>query len=154
MHSGGQVPMHASRTDYDYRVTATDLNRYGFMHGGRLLTLADEVAYMAARQHAPGDYLTLAVHRARFHRPAQLGQILRCRAQVAMTGKSSLWVPVDVDDGEGGRIMEAVFVFVAVGKDMRPRRVPAVVAVSEAERKLQASMQALHAQTRHGRCET
>lgn len=140
------VPMHVSRVDYTYRVATADLNRYGFMHGGRLLTLADEAAYMSAQRHATGDYLTLAVHRARFHRPAACGHLLRIQARVGLSTKSSLWLPVDVS-GQDGLVMEAVFVFVAVDKSMRPQRVAKAVATNAAECRLQANMLALQAQT-------
>jgi acyl-CoA hydrolase len=34
-----------------YTVTAADLNHFGLIHGGRLLTLCDEAGYVSAHRH-------------------------------------------------------------------------------------------------------
>jgi len=75
-----------------YTVEASDLNHYGIMHGGRLLTLCDETGYLSARRHAGGNCLTRAVHQARFQHPAHVGEQLILQAVVGLTGHSSLSV--------------------------------------------------------------
>ncbi len=130
-----------------YRVLASDLNRYGFMHGGRLLTVCDEVGYIAARSHANGDCLTRAVHQARFHSAIQEGEKLTIRARVGLTGSSSLWVFVEVGSGEHQQCrMDAVFVFVAIDEHRKPRHVPAIHADSDADKQLQARLRHMREQ--------
>jgi len=130
--------IQGSEFHYIYRVTASDLNAYGLIHGGRLLTLCDEVGYVSARRHASGDCLTRAVHQARFHRAAREGEKIIISASVGLTGHSSLWVPVDARSCKDDVcIMDAVFVFVAVDQHFRVREVAGIRAVSEEDKQLQ-----------------
>jgi len=136
--------MSQARFSENYTVGGDVLNQYGFMHGGRLFMLADEVGFMAAFRHAAGDCLTRAVYQARFRRPIHQHEAIECSAQVALTGNTSLWVQVDIcrqDDSKPA--MQAVIVYVAVDKNMRPMPVPPLLAESENEKRLQASMQVL-----------
>jgi len=137
-------PMSQAHFSENYTVGDDVLNQYGFMHGGRLLMLADEVGFMAAFRHAAGDCLTRAIYQARFHRPIHQRETIACSAQVALTGNTSLWVQVDIcrqDDSKPA--MQAVIVYVAVDKDMRPIPVPPLLAESAKEKRLRASMQVL-----------
>jgi len=129
---------------YDYCVRGADLNHYGIMHGGRLLTLSDDAGFLAAHKHAGMDCLTRGVHQALFYRPARRGQNLVFEAQVAWVGNTSLWVPVSVyHQKDENAIMEAIMVFVAVDKNMRPQHAPPIKPVSESERRLHDRIQRL-----------
>lgn len=131
--------MHLSRFERTYRVAPHDLNGYGIMHGGRLLTVADETAFISSRLHAGGICLTRAIHQAVFHAPAREGELLRLTSVVALVGHSSLWIPVEVyahGDSET-LIMDAVFVFAALDAAGQPRQIEPVAAESEEEQILQ-----------------
>ncbi len=137
--------MHASIQHSEfyhaYKVTTADLNRYGIMHGGRLLTLCDEVGYIAARKHADGDCLTRAVHQAQFHHAVQAGDEITFHARVGLTGHSSLWVFVEIINTKDGRhIMDAVFVYVAIDESLHVRQVPAIHAETDEEKQLQSRL--------------
>jgi len=140
-------PIHASKVFRTYSVRDGDLNQYGIMHGGRLLTLADEIGYLAAHSHAALPCLTLGVHRTRFHRPVHPGQSLELRAQVVLTGKSSLWTAVDITAADtGGLVMRSVFVYAAVDEQLQPQRVAAAEAHTGEERSMQSQMKKLRRQ--------
>lgn len=124
----------------DYTVLTNDLNGYGFMHGGRLLMLADEAGFLAAHNFCKIDCLTVAVHQARFHRPAYKDNHLILQAQVAFTGKTSLWVPVSILMADEQLILEAVVVYTAVDAQRSPVKVPAVTASNATEHQLQADI--------------
>lgn len=141
------IPMRQSLSRRLYTVEAADLNAYGIMHGGRLLTVADESAYVSALRHAGSICLTRAVHRASFHHPVQLGEVIELVSQVAWVGNSSLWVPIRVVPQDRERVlMEAVFVFVALDARGRGRSVAGVEAESEEEKVLQQNIAELHGQ--------
>ena len=123
-----------------HTVRQPDLNGYKLLHGGRLLTLADEVGFLAAHRFCGHDCLTVAVHRARFHRPARLNDIIDLQAQVALTGRSSMWVSVGVTNNKGETVMDAVVVYVAVDNQHRPVRINPIQATSEAGQALQDHM--------------
>ncbi len=131
-----------SLTCISYHIRAQDMNQYGSIHGGRLLTLADEIGFLAAHRHAGGRCLTVGVHQARFYRGAATGMQLDIEARVALTGRTSLWVPVRMTLA-GEDIMDAVYVYVAVDAHGAPAPVPAIVADTEEAQALQARMQTL-----------
>jgi len=124
----------------DYAVLANDLNDYGFMHGGRLLMLADDAGFLAAHGFCKTDCLTVAVHQTRFHRPAYEGNNLVLQAQVAFTGKTSLWVPVSIRTCDEQLMMESIMVYTAVDAQLSQVRVPDVSAHNATERQLQADI--------------
>ncbi len=82
--------MQQSRFTRTYTVSDMDLNHYGTMHGGRLLTLCDETAYCAAKKLTHHICLTRAVHRAQFQRAIHQGEEITLSAIVGLTGKTSL----------------------------------------------------------------
>jgi len=138
------INISQTRVEQSYTVTAGDLNHYGLAHGGRLLTLADNIGYIAARGFCCSDCLTVAVHNARFHRPLKENARLTLRAEVALSGGSSLWTPVSIcEQGRNDPAMEAILVYVAVDKAMRPVTTRAVSTRSEAERSLQLDILSL-----------
>ncbi len=133
-----------SEFHHAYQVVASDLNRYGILHGGRLLTLCDESGYVAARKHANVDCLTRAVHQARFHHAIQEGENITFHARVGLVGHSSLWVLIEVSKGGSGRCaMDAVFVYAAIDENMHTRQVPAIDAETDEEKQLQARLKRL-----------
>lgn len=139
--------MHASQVSRTYTVNDEDLNQYGIMHGGRLLTLADEIGYLAAYKHAVLPCLTLGVHRTRFHRPAHRDQALELHARVVLTGKSSLWTTVEIRTADADSlIMEAVFVYAAIDEQRQPQAVAAVEAYTEEEKAMQSLVKRLRQQ--------
>jgi len=135
-----QISISKTTISKDYTVLAEDLNGYGFIHGGRLLTLVDEVGFLAAHGFCNMDCLTVAVHQARFHRPAYKGESLVSKAQVAFTGSTSLWVPVSIHTYDGQLIMEAIVVYTAVDAQRSPTKVPDVTACNASEHQLQADI--------------
>ena len=136
--------MSQARFSEKYTVGSDALNQYGFMHGGRLLTLADEVGFMAASRHAAADCLTKAVYQAQFHHPIHQHETIGCAAQVGLAGNTSLWVKINIHrQGDDAPAMQAVITYVVVDKHMHPTPVPPLLAGNEDERLLQVSMQTL-----------
>ncbi|MDQ6972957.1 MAG: acyl-CoA thioesterase [Mariprofundaceae bacterium] len=127
----------------DYTVKKDDLNVYGLLHGGRLLTLADEIGFQAAHGFCACDALTVAVHHARFHRPSGLGDTIHMEAKVALTGKSSLWVPIHILGSNKQILMDAIIVYTAVDSMLRPVAISPVGANSPDEKALQQNMKVL-----------
>lgn len=132
---------------HTYTVLNEDLNGYGIMHGGRMLTLCDEVSYVAAKRHAGCDCLTRAVHRARFHQAAKLGETIQIHAKVGLTGNTSLWVAVKIAaSGRDKPIMDAVFVFAAVDEQRRPKPITKLIPHSAEDQELYQKLCAMREQ--------
>ena len=135
----------------EYTVINADLNGYGIMHGGRLLTLADETGYLAAKKHSGQHCLTLAVHRARFFRPLFEGQALEFRSQAILAGNTTLWVSVNATEQNAETpAMSAVFVFAAIDMERNLIPMPEIHAQNDEERQLQQHMRKLRSQVREG----
>ncbi|HXH65293.1 MAG TPA: hotdog domain-containing protein [Mariprofundaceae bacterium] len=128
-----------------YHIRSQDMNRYGSIHGGRLLTLADETGFLAAYRHAGQRCLTVGVHQAHFFRGAATGEQIEIEARVALTGHTSLWVPVRMwlAQGDQAPVMDAVYVFVAIDEHGRPEPVTGIAAHTEEEKALQARILAM-----------
>ena len=141
--------MSDSLFHHTYTITAADLNHYGIIHGGRLLTLCDEAGYVSAHRHANCACLTRAVHQAIFHHGSREGEELIISAKVGLTGHSSIWVPVSVTSAIDKKpVMDAIFVYVAVDEHQEVQGILPALAISEEEQQTQKILEQLRAQLR------
>jgi len=130
-----------------YTVLEQDLNGYGIMHGGRMLTLCDEVSYLAAHRHAGCPCLTRAVHQARFFNSAAKGELLQISSKLGLTGNTSLWVLSEISSADSSTlIMDAIFVFAAVNAKHQPQPVPPLSLKTEQDKTLEQKLQAMRKQ--------
>jgi acyl-CoA thioesterase YciA len=110
------------------RVTAVpaDANVYGDIFGGWLMSQMDLAASSVASRHAGGRAVTVAVEGMAFHRPVFIGDEVSVFARLIKVGRTSMSVEVeawarDRHSDEANKVTQAVFAFVAVGQDRRPR---------------------------------
>ena len=113
------------------RVTAmpADANPYGDIFGGWLMGWMDSAAGSVASRHCGGRAVTIAVEGMKFHRPVIVGDELSVYARLVATGNTSMTIEVEAwrrgrHSDEAYRVTQAKFVFVAIGEDRQPRRVP------------------------------
>ena len=73
------------------------LNQYGSLFGGRVLSVIDELAFIACAQTYPEhNFVTRAIEDAAFIAPALLGDILEFSFSIASTGHTSVRVRVEM----------------------------------------------------------
>ncbi len=115
------------------RVTAlpADANVYGDIFGGWLMSQMDLAASSVASRHAAGRAVTIAVEGMTFHRPVFVGDEVSVFARLIKVGRTSMRVEVeawarDRHSDDANKVTQAVFAFVAVGQDRRPRPVRAL----------------------------
>ena len=115
------------------RVTAmpADANVYGDIFGGWLMGLMDAAAGSVAARHAGGRAVTVAVEAMKFHRPVIVGDEVSVYGSLVATGSTSMTIEVEAwrrgrHSEEAYRVTQARFVFVAIGEDRQPRKVPAM----------------------------
>ena len=113
------------------RVTAmpADVNPYGDMFGGWMMAQMDLAAGSVASRHCGGSAVTIAVEGMQFHRPVFVGDEVSVHARLGATGTTSMTITVEAwrrgrHTDEACRVTQARFVFVAIGDDRQPRRVP------------------------------
>src|SRR5579872_6441770 len=71
-------------------------NFFGSVHGGQVLHLADNIAYVCAARYAGTVCVTASVDRVDFHEPIHVGELLNLMARIDYVGRSSMEVAIDV----------------------------------------------------------
>lgn len=113
-----------------------DANPYGDIFGGWLMGLMDAAAGSVAARHAGGRAVTVAVEGMKFHRPVIVGDEVSVYGSLVGTGKTSMTIEIEAwrrgrHADEAYKVTQARFVFVAIGDDRQPRRVPAMMSTDE-----------------------
>jgi acyl-CoA thioesterase YciA len=106
-----------------------DTNPYGDIFGGWLMSMMDSAAGSVASRHSHGRAVTIAMEGMTFHRPVFVGDEVSVYATLISTGRTSMKIAVEAwrrarHDESSYKVTEATFIFVAVGEDRQPRRVP------------------------------
>jgi acyl-CoA hydrolase len=124
----------------------TDANSAGFVHGGVVMKLVDEVAGLAAVRHSHRRVVTAAADRMTFLQPIHVGELLTLNASVNAAWRTSMEVGVRVQSenprtGEVRHTNTAYLTMVAVDDDGSPASVPALRVDSPDERRREADAQ-------------
>jgi acyl-CoA thioesterase YciA len=113
------------------RATAmpADTNPAGHIFGGWLMSQMDLAGAIHASIRAQGTVATVAVDGMKFHAPVHVGDEVTCYTQLVRTGNTSLSVKIEAWVRRAGganpqRVTSAIYHFVAVGEDYRPRPLP------------------------------
>ncbi len=106
-----------------------DANPNGDIFGGWLLAQMDLAGGNLAMQRARGRCATLAVDGMVFHQPVFVGDEVSCYGEVIRTGRSSMTIRIEawrrnLASGEVRKVTQAIFTYVALGEDRRPRALP------------------------------
>jgi len=123
----------------------TDANSAGFVHGGVIMKLCDEVAAIAGVRHSRGRVVTAGMDRMTFNVRIEIGELLTLRASVNAVWRTSMEIGVRVEaerpaDGTVRHTNSAYLTMVAVDAEGRPRPVPPLqVAGEDAERRERAA---------------
>lgn len=109
----------------------SDTNANGDIFGGWIMSQMDMGGAILAKEIAKGRVVTVSVDKINFHRPVSVGDVVCCYGKCLKVGRSSMQVQVEVwikKVYEGVRdrhcVTEALFTFVAVDKEGKPRAVP------------------------------
>jgi len=122
-----------------------DANHAGFVHGGIVMKLCDEVAGLAAIRHSRSRVVTGGVDRMTFLERVEVGDLVTFKASVNAVWRTSMEVGVRVEAERPGsgpvrHTSSAYLTMVAVGEDGRPTPVRPLVTESadEARREREA----------------
>ena len=123
-----------------------DANTAGYVHGGVIMRLCDEVAGIAAIRHCGGRVVTAGMDRMTFMSPVHVGQLVTVRATVNAAWRTSMEVGVrveseDVRTREVAHTSTAYLTMVALGDDGQPTPVPALKPVTPDERRREKEAQ-------------
>ncbi|SON54663.1 putative acyl-CoA thioester hydrolase [Hartmannibacter diazotrophicus] len=107
-----------------------DTNPAGDIFGGWLMANMDLAAGNIATRRARGRAATVAVQGMSFLSPVVVGDEVSFFGSILRTGRTSMEIKIEAwrrpREEEGStKVTEAVFTFVAIGDDRRPRALPA-----------------------------
>lgn len=117
-------------------------NVAGNVHGGEVMKLMDNAAYVVAHRHARSNVVTARVDELTFHQPIYVGNLVTCHAYLTFVGKSSMEISVvvEVEDlfKEDSRkcALTALFTMVALNAGGHTCTVPNLELTSDAERSM------------------
>ena len=103
-----------------------DTNPYGDIFGGWLMSMMDMAAGTVASQHCHGRAVTIAMDGMTFHKPVKVGDVVSVYARLTGVGRTSLTIEVSAwrrtrEGDTHDKVTHALFTFVAIGEDGRPR---------------------------------
>jgi len=127
-----------SKSVADSQIVASQLmqpvhtNFAGFVHGGNILKMADDIAYACASKHAGMHCVTVSVDQVSFHSPIKVGQLVTFKASVNYVGRTSIEVGIkivaeDLLTGKTTHTNSCYFTMVAMDGSGRPRPAPSLV---------------------------
>lgn len=125
-------------------VFPTDTNTYGTLFGGKLMAYIDDTAAIAAMRHARKNIVTASTDSVDFLHPIHEGNSVCLEAFVTYTGYSSMEVFVkvmaeDLLTGEVNLCALSFLTMVAIDKQGKSTKVPAVIPETEEEKQLYES---------------
>jgi len=123
-----------------------DANTAGYVHGGVIMRLCDEVAGIAAIRHCGRRVVTAGMDRMTFLNPVHVGQLVTFLATVNAAWHTSMEVGVrveseDVRSRETAHTSTAYLTMVALDDEGRPAPVPALEPQTGEERRREQEAQ-------------
>src|SRR3954449_10394822 len=124
----------------------TDANSAGFVHGGTVMKLCDEVAGLAAIKHSRCRVVTAGMDRMTFNEPIHVAELVTFTAAVNAAWRTSMEVGVRVEaeqprTGERRHTNSAYLTMVAVDENGRPTDVPQLISETDEQRGREAEAQ-------------
>jgi len=115
-------------------------NFAGYVHGGTILKLLDQVAYACASRYASRYVVTASVDNVIFRERIHVGELVTLMASVNHSGRSSMEVGIkviaeDIRSQAQRHVNSCYFTMVAVGDDGQPVEVPPLQPQTETEKR-------------------
>lgn len=128
--------IEASQLSMTQLMLPSHSNFSGFIHGGYVLSLMDQVAFACASKHSGHYCVTASVNKVDFLNPIEVGELLTLKASINYTGRTSMVVGLRVESEniKSGIIKHcnsSYFTMVAKDDDGKSVPVPGLILNSE-----------------------
>jgi len=116
-------------------------NPAGYVHGGELMKLMDNAAYIAGVRHCSSNVVTAMVDDLHFLKPVRVGDLALIHGKVVFVSRSSIKVKVEIEredpiTGTKEKALAAYYIMVALDPEEKPMEVPPLIIFTEEEQKL------------------
>lgn len=121
-------------------MTPQDQNFLGYVFGGAILKLMDQIAYVSAARHSGKYCVTASFDRVDFKEHVHVGELLTLKSCVNFVGKTSMEVGVriEAEDPKTGKVRHTAsgyVTMVAIDKNGKPTTVPQIIPETEDEKR-------------------
>lgn len=112
-------------------MTPQDQNFLGYVFGGVILKLMDQIAYVSAARHSDSYCVTASFDRVDFKEHIHVGELITLKSSVNYVGKTSMeiGIRVEAEDPKTGKIRHtnsSYVTMVAIDEHGDPREVPPI----------------------------
>jgi acyl-CoA hydrolase len=119
-------------------MTSDMSNFSGNVHGGKILSLLDNVAYACASRYSRRYVVTLSVDQMFFKEPIHVGDLVTFKASINYTGRTSMEVGIRVEaehirTGIRRHTNTCYFTMIAMDDQKKPTAVPPLTIDSDEE---------------------
>ena len=137
-------PQSASLTEMTEYVLPQHANALGNVFGGQIMAWVDLCGAICAQRHSGRVAVTAFVDDLKFQQPVKVGEVVRLRARLTATFRTSmeLEVVVEGEDARTGRrwpCVSALITYVAIDDAGKPTPVPSLELDSDEARASQAA---------------
>ena len=120
-------------------MTPDMVNFSGKVHGGAILKILDQVAYVCASRYAGNYVVTLSVDQVFFRHPIHVGELVSFFANINYTGRSSMEVGIKViaEDTKSritNHVLSSYFTMVAVNEQSKSVPIPELKVTTEKQK--------------------
>ena len=117
-----------------------DANPSGNVHGGTIMKLVDNAAYVVAVRHSRKNCVTLCIDSFKFLYPVYVGELVTLKASLNYVGRTSMEIGVRVEaehltSGTVRHTASAYLTFVALDENNRPTPIPPLIPETETEKR-------------------
>lgn len=124
-----KVIEHDKAIEMTVLMTPDMVNFSGKVHGGAILKLLDQVAYVCASRYCGHYVVTLSADQVFFRHPIHVGELVTFLANINYTGRSSMEVGIKVVSEntrtrERNHVLSSYFTMVAVNENSQSVEIP------------------------------
>ena len=135
--------MQNASITFSFLAEPSDVNFGGNVHGGAVMKWIDQAGYACAVGWSRSYCVTVYVGGIRFLQPIVIGDLVEVRANIILTGTTSMHISIDVysrnpKQEEWKRNTHCVIVFVAVDEAKKPISVPKWIPISPEQIEMEA----------------
>jgi uncharacterized protein (TIGR00369 family) len=131
-------PVSESATVLSEVMMPLHANHFGSVHGGTILKLVDEAAFVAATKHARKNVVVASMDHIDFKHPVNVGDLLTLKASIFHVGRTSMDIEVKIEtekikEGKTLEVGSAYLTMVALDAKRKPAEVPRLILKTKEE---------------------